>query len=562
MLKVIQEKIGKILIAEGHLTEEQLGRALDEQKKHPLKHRQIGSFLTQLGYVSEEIVLKALGIQFNLPTMKLKDIVVDSHVLQMIPEAMARRFKILPLYLVEKELTTAVSDPTKIEIMDILSNQTRCRIQPVLALESEIETAIEANYRASSSVQTVPTLDEGPMSAAERKHLEQAGTEVSIVRIVDDLLLQAYQEGASDIHIEPREGHLSVRFRVDGVLKDCHTFSLKQQPAVLSRLKIISQMDISERQKPQDGRIKIKIAGREVDVRVSTLPIFHGEKMVLRLLDQQKVHLSLEELAMSPQNLVKMRNMMIQPYGLILVTGPTGSGKSTTLYAVINAINSEEKNIVTVEDPIEYQIDRINQSQVNNKKDMNFSNILRSILRQDPDVVLIGEIRDHETGEIATEAALTGHLVLSTLHTNDAPSAVARLIEMAIEPFLLAPSLLGIVAQRLARKICSECKETYTPARAEVEHLGIPNLPSGVSFARGKGCQACKESGYKGRIAIHEILIADETIRRLITERAPSPLIRSHALNNGFIDMRLDGIRKVARGLTSVEEVLRVTRGL
>jgi len=559
MLKVVNEKLGKILVAQGLISEADLARALEEQNKKGFKQRPIGSFLTDLGYASEEQILKALGIQFNLPVMSVRDINIDPQVLAKVPEAMARRFKVLPLYLVEKELTVALADPTLIEIADTLASQTHCKILPVLASEQEIMRALEANYNGLSHAKRF--VDDAPMTASELRGLEEAGKEVPIIRIVDNFLLQAMNEGASDIHVEPREEKLSVRFRVDGILKEYHSFSSKQQPAILSRLKIISELDISERQKPQDGRIKIKLLDREIDARVATLPTLYGEKVVIRLLDQQKVQLGLEELGLSPQNLVLLKHLISQPYGLILVTGPTGSGKSTTLYAALNMIKSEEKNIVTVEDPIEYQIQLINQVQVNLKKDLTFANALRSILRQDPNVVMIGEIRDPETGEIATGAALTGHLVLSTLHTNDAPSALVRLVEMGIEPFLLAPSLLGIVAQRLARKICLDCKENYVPSKAELDRLGLPELAS-AKFARGKGCPTCKGSGYRGRIAIHEVMAADEKIRALISERAPAASIRDHAAREGFIDMRLDGIRKLARGITTIEEVLRVTRGI
>lgn len=560
MLKVVNEKLGKILVTQGLISEENLTKALEEQTKRGFKQKPIGSFLSELGYVSEENILKALGIQFNLPIMELKEINVDPAVLKLIPEAMARRLKALPLYLVEKELTVALTNPTEIELMDTLASQTRLKIQPILALEREILAALDINYKGQPLSQREP--DDKPMTLAELKRLEDAGKEVPIIRIVDDLLLKAAAEGASDIHIEPRENKLSVRLRIDGILKEVQSFSAKQQPAILSRLKILSNLDISERQKPQDGRIKLKIGRNEIDARVSTLPAYYGEKVVLRLLDQQRVPLNLEELELSTSNLALLKNLIAQPYGLILVTGPTGSGKSTTLYAALSALNSEEKNIITVEDPVEYQIPVINQVQVNLKKDLTFANALRSILRQDPDIVMIGEIRDSETGEIATEAALTGHLVLSTLHTNDAPSAIVRLMEMGIEPFLLAPSLLGIVAQRLARRICLECKEAYTPHLVELERLGLSALPAGVKFARGKGCPTCKKSGYKGRIAIHEVLSTDETVRSLISGRAPLSSIREHAAQAGFMDMRLDGIRKVIKGVTTLEEVLRVTRGL
>ncbi len=560
MLRMDDEKLGKILTDQGLISEKDLARALEEQTRRGMGQKSLGSFLSETGYVTEQGVLKAMGVQYNLPVMDLKGMRVDPSVLKLVPEDMARRFRVLPLYLVEKELTLAVADPTHIYIIDTLANQTRCQIQPVLASERDIMEALDYNYRAASEPQS--QVEEALMASTDVKRLEEAGKEISIIRTVDGILLRAIQEGASDIHVESGKDKLSIRLRVDGILKEYDSFSPKQQPAIISRIKIMSQLDISERYKPQDGRIKLQVADREIDVRVSTLPTYYGEKVVLRLLDQQKVQLNLDDLGFSPHNLNLLKNMIIQPYGLILVTGPTGSGKSTTLYSAISTIKSEEKNIITVEDPVEYQIPLINQVQVNLKKDLTFATALRSILRQDPNVIMIGEIRDPETGQIATEAALTGHLVFSTLHTNDAPSSVIRLVEMGVEPFLLAPSLLGIVAQRLARKICGECKESYTPRKVELDKLGIPEGAAEMKFARGKGCPACKGSGYKGRIAIHEILVADETIRNLISERASLTAIRSHATQTGFINMRLDGVRKVVRGLTTLEEVLRVTREL
>ncbi len=560
MLRIDDEKLGKILMDQGLISDKDLARAVEEQTRRGMGQKSLSAFLSEMGYVTEQGVLKAMGIQYNLPIMDLKGMRVDSSVLKLVPEEMARRFRVLPLYLVEKELTLAVADPTHIYVIDTLANQTRCQIQPVLASERDIIEALDYNYRDPSQPQS--QVEETLMASADLKRLEEAGKEVSTVRTVDGIFLRAVQEGASDIHLESGKDKLSVRLRVDGILKEYDSFSPKKQPAIISRIKIMSQLDISERYKPQDGRIKLQMAGREIDVRVSTLPTYYGEKAVLRLLDQQKIQLNLEDLGFSPHNLDLLKHMIVQPYGLILVTGPTGSGKSTTLYAALNAIKSEEKNIITVEDPVEYQIPLINQVQVNLKKDLTFATALRSILRQDPNVIMIGEIRDPDTGQIATEAALTGHLVFSTLHTNDAPSSVIRLVEMGIEPFLLAPSLLGIVAQRLARKICVECKESYTPRKVELDKLGIPEGSGEIRFARGKGCSVCKSSGYKGRIAIHEILVADETIRNLISERASLTSIRTHATQTGFMNMRLDGVRKVVRGLTTLEEVVRVTREL
>jgi type IV pilus assembly protein PilB len=558
MLRIDDEKLGKILIDQGLISEKDLVKAVEELNRRGLDQKPLGTFLSEMRYVTEQNVLKALGIQYNLPVMDLKEMRVDPAVLKLVPEEMAHRFKVLPLYLVEKELTVAIADPTHIYTIDTLANQTRCQIQLVLASERDIMDAMDSNYRGQPQPQS--QMEETLLASIDDKHSEEAGKEISTTRTVDGILLRAVQEKASDIHIESGKEKLSIRFRVDGILKEYDSFPVKQQPVIISRIKIMAHIDISERYKPQDGRIKLQLAGREIDVRVSTLPTYYGEKVVLRLLDQKNIQLNLDELGFSPQNLVLLKNMIVQPYGLMLVTGPTGSGKSTTLYAALNTIKSEEKNIVTVEDPVEYQIPLINQVQVNLKKDLTFATALRSILRQDPNVIMIGEIRDPESGQIATEAALTGHLVFSTLHTNNAPSSIVRLVEMGIEPFLLAPSLLGIVAQRLVRMICPQCKENYSPKKIELDRLGIPTTGQEIKLARGKGCSACKGSGYNGRIAIHEILMADETIRNLITDRASLSTIRAHANQTGFIDMRLDGIRKMIKGLTTLEEVLRVTR--
>ncbi len=557
MLSAVDEKFGRILISEGLLTEEELAQAIAEHGRQGGDPKPLGAFLAESGLVSDSDVLKVLGIQFNLPVMELEGLTVDPAVLKLVPEPMARRFKVMPLYLVEKELTVALSDPTHIFTIDTLANQTRCQILPVLALEQDILRAIGEHYGHSHQA---PAGGAGPAQAESSRRLESADPDGSIVQIVDGLLLRAIQEGASDVHVESRKDKLSVRFRVDGVLKEYETFPHSQQMSIVSRLKVMAKVDISERFKPQDGRMKLATTGKEVDVRVSTLPTYYGEEGVMRLLDQQKVNLNLDELGFSPRNLEILRGMITQPYGLILVTGPTGSGKSTTLYASLNAIKSEEINIVTVEDPVEYQIPLINQVQVNLKKDLTFATALRSILRQDPNVIMIGEIRDPESGQIATDAALTGHLVLSTLHTNDAPSSVIRLGEMGVEPFLLAPSLIGIVAQRLARRVCPACKETYVPSQTELARLGMPDAGEMVRFSRGRGCPECKETGYKGRVPIHEILVADETIRGLITEKGSLTEVREYAAQSGFVNMRLDAIRKVVKGMTTTEEVLRVTR--
>ncbi len=559
MLRVIHEKLGDILAKQGLISEEALKRALDEQAKKGFRQKHLGSFLVDLGYVTERDVIKALGIQFNLPVMDLKGIRVTKEILDLIPEAMARRYTILPLFRVEKELTVTLCDPTDISLLDVLANQTRCKIQPVLALEREIREAIDAHFAGKPSVAGGPSSADllGP---EEIERLKRAGKEIPIIKIVDNLLASAVEEGASDIHIEPREEQVQVRLRVDGILRDFASFPPGLHPGIASRVKILARLDISERQKPQDGRIQLKTSGREIDLRVSSLPTAHGEKLVLRLLDREKVRLTLDDLGFSQSNLDAFQALITQPYGVILVTGPTGSGKSTTLYAALNAVKSVENNLITVEDPVEYQIPLINQVQVNLKKELTFANALRAILRQDPDIIMVGEIRDPETGAIATEAALTGHLVFSTLHTNDAPGAITRLIDMGIEPFLLAPSLLGIVAQRLVRQLCPACKIEYAPRRDELERVRIPDPGPDIPFFRAKGCRECKSLGYRGRVGIHEVLTVDSAIRELISQKASLEEIRRHAETQGFVEMKIDGIKKVVAGITSLEEVLRVTR--
>jgi len=498
--------------------------------------------------------------------MDLKGITVEKNILKMIPEALAHRFKMLPLFLLGNELTVAITDPTRFEVVDVLANETKCKIIPVLALESEIENALIFNYTENLEKELDHSINlynfevdrEGP---SEIERLKRAGKEVPIVKIVDKILLHAAEESASDIHVEPGLEKLIIRLRVDGILSEAFTFGISLHPAIVSRIKIISQLDISERHVPQDGRIQLNIQKKTLDVRVSTLPTCFGEKVVMRLLDKKNSLMGLEMMGFSKENFETFRILIKQPYGIILITGPTGSGKSTTLYAAINEIRSVEKNIVTVEDPVEYQIPTVNQVPVNPKRDITFASALRAILRQDPNIIMIGEIRDQETGIMATESALTGHLVLSTLHTNDSPGAVTRLLEMGIEPYILAPSLLGVVAQRLARKICGECRESYQPTQVEVETMGLNHIGKDVLFYKGKGCAFCNQRGYKGRVGIFEILVVDETIREFVVAKASANTIREYAWKKGFRDMRFDGVKKVVSGLTTFEEVLRVTRG-
>lgn len=557
-------KLGEILVEQGVINRDQLEKAIREQNSRGIDQKRIGGYLIELGYATEEDITRAIGKQFNLPTISLKDIRIKSEVLDLIPESKAKKFNIIPLFRVEKELTVAISDPADINILDIVSSETGCKVIPVIAPYSEILNSINKQYSRIKLHIDEKTKESEIIAVrgSEIDELKKASSELPVVKVVDNLLIEAVENGASDIHIAPRETNLNVRFRIDGLLNEYANHPINMHPGIVSRIKILSGLDIAERQKPQDGRIQLKMEKREIDIRVSTLPTIYGEKVVLRLLNRESVRVRIEDLGFSEKNLSAFEKLIKEPYGIILVTGPTGSGKTTTLYSALNEINSIEKNVITVEDPVEYQLPIINQVQVNPKKDLTFANALRFILRQDPDIIMIGEIRDPETASIAAESALTGHLVFSTLHTNDAPSSITRLIDMGVEPFLLAPSLLGVIAQRLVRKICPDCKEEYSPSKIELDTVGLSTPMEDLKFYRGIGCEKCRHTGYRGRTAIHEILVVDEKIRELITNRASVNVIRQEAAKDGFKDMRFDGLKKVISGITSVEELIRVTRDI
>lgn len=559
----LNAKLGEILVEKEIITRDQLDRALAEQKSRGGGQKKIGGYLVDLGFASEDDITQALAVQFNMPVLRLEGVKIKPEVLDLVSDTMAKKFMVMPVFRIDQELTLAISDPTEIHILDIIRSESGCRVMPVIAPYSDISRAIDKYYLRkveSPSMDVVRETEQTEISRSEIEELKRAGVDLPIVKTVDRLFIEAVEDGVSDIHIEPREKELIVRFRVDGIMHEFSTYPIAMHPAIISRIKILSSMDISERQKPQDGRIQIKIDEKEIDVRVSSLPTHHGEKVVMRLLNRASVNVKIEQLGFSDKNLDLFESMITEPYGIILVTGPTGSGKTTTLYAALNHVSSVETNIVTVEDPVEYQLPMINQVQVNLKKELTFANALRSILRQDPDIIMIGEIRDPETASIAAESALTGHLVFSTLHTNDAPSSITRLIDMGVEPFLLSPSLIGIIAQRLLRKICSNCKEEYVPSKNEIAAIGLNPSMEGLIFSKGTGCEKCKGNGYKGRTGIHEILRVDNAIRELITNRASVGMIREEAARKGFRDMRFDGIRKVISGVTTVEELLRVTR--
>ncbi len=569
LVRKMEARLGQLLVEDGFISEEELEQALADRRSRGFSAKPIGKFLVESGYIKEKDLLHSLARQFNLAVMDLEEVEVQADLLADVPEEVCRRYRVIPLFAIGDEVTLAVSDPTLIEAVDLVGGLLKRPVQQVLAGEVQILQAINAHFGKGEregekdDLLTLERLDvDSGGREADLESLRRAGEEAPIVKMVDKILKLAVREGASDIHIEPGEDNLMVRFRVDGVLQKRFSFSMRLAAAVVSRVKILSELDISERQRPQDGRIQLKMGERELEFRVSVLPVYYGEKVVMRILDRGNVRVSLEQLGFSRHNLQIFESAIKQPNGIVLVTGPTGSGKSTTLYAALNAINSIETNIVTVEDPVEYQIPLINQVGVNPKRGLTFAGALRSFLRQDPDIIMVGEIRDPETGSIAAEAALTGHLVLSTLHTNDAPTSITRLMEMGVQPFLLAPTLLCILAQRLVRRVCPQCKAEYQPKEAELRGAGLQDLAGQVTLNRGKGCGYCGGTGYKGRTGIHEVLRVDEEVRELITEKASASQIRRSAAAKGFRDLRFDGLRKVLAGITSLEEVLRATKAV
>jgi type IV pilus assembly protein PilB len=506
--------------------------------------------LQKAGCATVEELATAVATQFQLPRLELDNLDIAADLAKLVARPLAERHRIVPVFGNPQELTLAVVDPSELELFDWFGRELRRAITVVVATAAEIARAQRRLYEGRLRV----TLDDEQENVSA-----EAAAEAS--SIVNRIISAAMSQGASDIHIEASERGTAVRFRVDGVLRTVETRPSELHAAIISRIKVLAQLDISIRHMPQDGRIKIPGARGDIDLRVSVLPTYWGEKVVCRVLDNARAVQSLEALGFPPAQRKDFLKMVQASYGLVLVTGPTGSGKSTTLYAALNAVLSPDVNVVTVEDPVEYQIPGINQVPVNAKRGLTFASALRSILRQDPDVILIGEIRDQETGVIAAEAALTGHLVMSSLHTNDAVGAITRLTEIGVAPYLVAPSLLGVVAQRLARKICPHCIERYEPPQEEIDLLGLDRLPSGTVVARGRGCASCHGTGYAGRTAIREVLQIDEQMRGLLARESTADQLRKHALDNGFKTMRFAALRAWLAGTTTAREVMRLTCG-
>jgi type IV pilus assembly protein PilB len=557
------QPLEELLLARGLITDEQLAEARYQASE---RGRSVGRVVIELGFVKEGSLVAILAEQLGMEFIDLTEAHIDASAVTMVPEATARRHSCIPVrFDDDNRLVVAMADPANVVAIDDIRALTKRDVKAIVSTKADVLAAITRHYRIDRTAETLAE-EAAAEREAEDKSLESvvasAGAEdAPIIKLVNLLISQAVNDRASDIHIEPDEKTLRVRFRIDGVLHEVMSPPKSVQAGITSRLKIMADINIAERRIPQDGRIGLVVQGKAIDLRVATLPTVHGEKIVMRILDKSSVLLQLSDLGFLPENFLRFEESYTKPYGMILVTGPTGSGKSTTLYATLNIKNSPEVNIITVEDPVEYQLPGVNQVQTNNKAGLTFASALRSILRSDPDIVLIGEIRDRETAQISIEAALTGHLVLSTLHTNDAPSALTRLVEMGIEPFLVASSLDSVLAQRLARKLCDRCKEPYVPSPEELKKAQFPlkkdeELPK---LFRAVGCTACGNTGYKGRMAIHEVMTVTEEIERMITEQhASSEDIGRLAVEQGMLTLRRDGLEKVKMGLTSIEEIFRV----
>ncbi len=564
MVKEEDKKFGELLFHKGILSKAQLLEVLNF-KKH--NNEELSQIIINKDFAEDEDVMDCLAEVLNIPFVQLHDYTVDPAVLEIVPKELAIKHKVFPVFKIENSLTIAMVNPGDVQVIDRLHRETGYEIEPAVSLERDVMKAIETHYEGAKEIDS--SLDEVIQDIQNEKpekeettsadKLKQLSAETPVVKLVNLVLSQAIMERASDIHIEPEEKTLQVRYRVDGILHDSLTPPKHLQAAIISRVKILANLDIAESRIPQDGRFQILINGREIDFRVSTLPTVYGENIVLRILDKSSLMLNLEDLGIEQEAYKKLKEMIASSYGVILVSGPTGSGKTTTLYSILHGLNTPDKNIITVEDPVEYRLKRIRQAQVNVKAGLTFATGLRAILRQDPDILMVGEIRDSETAKIAIESALTGHLVLSTIHTNDAPGGLTRLTEMGIEPFLSASAIIGIIAQRLVRKLCDNCKVSYKPTASNLSELRLKDESKDIKFYRAEGCLQCRNTGYKGRNGIYEIMAVDEEIRELTLNGASADQIKRAAIKNGMRNLRYDGIRKAMQGMTSVEEVLRLT---
>ena len=555
-----RKKIGEMLIEAGHIAEKELNIGLSEQKK---RGKRIGQVLIELGYLNEEKLLPILGKQLKVPFVDLTKVDIKPEVLKMVPEKIARKHILVPISFDGKTLMVGMSDPLDVFIVDEIQFQNNCEVVRAICSETQIHDSIDKLFVAGAMAEALGGLGDSTdgANAGEMDALKNAGEDAPIIKLINMILNQAVQKGASDIHIEPDEGELRVRLRIDGTLAVAMTLQPEALASAVSRIKILSGMDISERRIPQDGRIAMVIMDKPIDFRVNTIPTAWGEKVCMRILDKSNVQVALENMGFTPENYARVKKAINAPNGMCLVCGPTGSGKTTTLYACLNAIKGPDINICTVENPVEYKLKFINQVQVRPEIKLDFGTVLRAFLRQDPDVIMLGEIRDEETATIAVEAALTGHLVFATLHTNDAASTPPRLIDMGVEPFLVSAALLCIVSQRLARRVCKFCKDIDTQITPEVlADLGLPPDAINGTYYRGKGCEKCANSGYKGRVGVHEVLYTNEKIRRLVITKASGDDIAHAAVEGGMKTLREDVTLKFTQGLTTPDEVFSMCR--
>lgn len=552
--------IGELLIEAGLITRGKLEDALNYQRTKN-GGKQIGDILIELGYITEKDLHEALEFQLGIPFIDLDRTIISDDMANKVPDVVARRHKLIPVQVTGNKIHVAMVDPFDLQAIDDVQTVSKLQVVPLIAKEKSILQAIEdlyGNIRAEKAIEDFKKENKLIDAANKVEDIEDdAVGSAPIVRLVNSILEQAVNDGASDIHIEPMEHDLRVRLRVDGSLYQILNITKKAHAAMIARIKIIGNLNIAERRIPQDGRCELNVLDHNVDVRISTLPTVFGEKAVLRLLDRRSFLMPKAALGFTDENLEKFDLLLKNPHGIILVTGPTGSGKSTTLYTMLNELNREQDNVITVEDPVEYMIKGLNQVNVNTKVGLDFPNTLRSILRQDPDIIMIGEIRDQETVQIATRAAITGHLVLSTIHTNSAPATISRLLDMGVEPYMLSAALVGIIAQRLVRKICPVCKKVHTPAPEDLKAIGIP-LVNGHKFYHGTGCQNCGNSGNKGRMAVHEVLIIDSKIRSMIPMEDASSKIKEYAKQNEIKTIKDECIRLVLEGVISVKEAIAV----
>jgi type IV pilus assembly protein PilB len=562
---VVSRQLGQMLVKASLITPQQLEQALALQKS---SGGRIGSNLAKLGHISEEEIASFLSRQYAVPPADLSNVKIDPAVIKLIPAEVADKHLIIPLSRTGSVLAIAMADPSDIFAIDDVRFMTGYNVKPMVAPESSIRNALNRYYDTAGLARTLvkdfqqkeqPAIDkdQGEINLAE---LYRATEDAPVIKLVNLVLTDAIRKGASDIHLEPYEKGFRIRFRVDGVLYEVMSPPPSLQPAVSSRVKIMARLDIAERRMPQDGRIKVRLGQRELDLRVSTVPTLFGEKVVMRLLDRSSLELDMTKLGFEPDALATFEQAILAPYGMILVTGPTGSGKTTTLYSALTRLNSAETNIMTAEDPVEYNLTGINQVQANSDIGLNFPALLRSFLRQDPDIIMVGEIRDYDTAEIAIKAALTGHLVLSTVHTNDAPSTVNRLISMGIPPYLVAASLHLLLAQRLVRRVCSECRQEAKGHPVALHEIGFTeDEAQTLTCYRGKGCMACSDTGYRGRIALYEVMLLNEEIREAILRGASAIELRELGRKYGMRTLRESGLQKIREGMTTLDEVARVT---